>query len=710
MATTETLLNLKIHKLASEDQYDDLVDQGQIGAQDLCLIPDKDLTDEDVKLKEPFRLTKDFGYYTLEKYPGRLVGETGQSIHDFLQGAFAESESVIVTFNIKSANTTVTLQNLPNARIDWGDGTLDESLTHQYVGTGTYTCKIYNIESIGDNAFYRCAYLTNVVITDNVTSIGEMAFYSCSSLTSIIIPNSVTSIGSSAFYICSNLTSVVIGDNVQTIDDYAFYGCTNLTSIKIPDSVTSIGSSAFYYCDNLTDVVIGDNVQSIGSGAFSNCSRLTGIVINAVSPPSLTNTCFRYCSNLNAIRVPSESLSAYKTATGWLTYADKIDSYVKTSTANAFTDGHVVMWKENVNKFVDAGDGLIRSAQRTRYNTLRDLSIVGGTFNDTLLVIPEGTIEIEANKYLETAVKVVAIPYGVTSIGYGAFSGCTGLTSVVIPDSVQSIATAAFYNCNSLKSVEITNGTTFFGAGAFQGCHNLTSVYYTGTIDDWAQIAFEGVDANPAYFANTSLYINNNLVTKANLTTATKISDYAFHNCDSLATVDLSSSVQSIGSFAFSHCGKLTGIKIPDSVTSIGNNAFSACRLTNVVIGDGVTSIGDSAFYNCGYLASVEIGDSVQSIGDLAFEGCSSLTSVVIPNSVTSIGDRAFLQCVRVKTLEIGGNVTNIGNRAFYSCTSLLTIKFNGKIEAWNNITKGSDWKVGVTATAVVCSDGSVPL
>ena len=43
------------------------------------------------------------------------------------------------------------------------------------------------------------------------------------------------------------------------------------------------------------------------------------------------------------------------------------------------------------------------------------------------------------------------IPNSVTEIGYEAFYGCSGLTSVEIPNSVTSIGSYAFYKCSGLK-------------------------------------------------------------------------------------------------------------------------------------------------------------------------------------------------------------------------------------------------------------------
>ena len=178
---------------------------------------------------------------------------------------------------------------------------------------------------IGYYAFSYCTSLTNVTIGNGVTQIGNYAFYYCKALTDVTIPNSVTSIGNAAFSDCSGLTNVTIGNSVTSIGNSAFSYCSSLTSVTIGNGVTSIGNSAFYYCSDLMDVTIGNGVTSIVNHAFSGCSSLTSLTILATTPPTLNSSAFNNTNNC-PIYVPAESVDAYKTATNWSAYADRIQA------------------------------------------------------------------------------------------------------------------------------------------------------------------------------------------------------------------------------------------------------------------------------------------------------------------------------------------------------------------------------------------------
>ena len=191
------------------------------------------------------------------------------------------------------------------------------SLTSVTIGNGVTT--------IEEMAFYNCDSLTSITIGNSVTKIGSYAFRYCDSLTSVTIGNGVTSIGGSAFSDCTSLTSVTIGESVTTIDSSAFYDCSSLRSITIPDSVTSIGSYAFCGCTALTSVTIGSGVTKIGENAFYRCYWLQTVYCKPTTPP----TGFRIDTNATSVRiyVPMESVSAYKSASYWRDYSDKIFGY-----------------------------------------------------------------------------------------------------------------------------------------------------------------------------------------------------------------------------------------------------------------------------------------------------------------------------------------------------------------------------------------------
>lgn len=213
-----------------------------------------------------------------------------------------------------------------------------------------------NITSIGDQAF-NSDYALDCVLPNGLTSIGNSAF-SSSGLTEVTIPNTVTSIGNSVFSSCSSLRKVVFesGSPLTTVGyslfngDYSleevslpngltaisqsmFYNCKALKDITIPSSVTDINTYAFYYCYALRTVTIPSSVTNIGSQAFYACCGLRFVSVLAENVPTLGGNAFPQLSTGYAsinnnycclYYVPSASLSQYKTATNWATYANNM--------------------------------------------------------------------------------------------------------------------------------------------------------------------------------------------------------------------------------------------------------------------------------------------------------------------------------------------------------------------------------------------------
>jgi len=142
---------------------------------------------------------------------------------------------------------------------------------------------------------------------------------------------------------------------------------------------------------------------------------------------------------------------------------------------------------------------------------------------------------------------------GLQTIGWGAFDGCSSLASVAFPDALQTIGWAAFFRCSSLASVAFGNGLQEIGGEAFDGCSSLALVAFPGALQTIGVGAFQG--------------------------------------CSSLASVAFPDALQSIGAGAFHGCSSLSEIKIPQSldtstVTGWTNLPSSVTVIVSLEIGD----------------------------------------------------------------------------------------------------------------------------
>ena len=151
-------------------------------------------------------------------------------------------------------------------------------------------------------------------------------------------------------------------------------------------------------------------------------------------------------------------------------------------------------------------------------------------------------------------------------------------------------------------------------------------------------------------------------------------------------------------------------------VTSIGEGAFKGCNsLTTINFSSSVSSIGDEAFYNCSSLAKINFPTNSQltSIGGYAFYNCSSLTSIKIPAGVTEVNYKTFYNCSGLANITLPESITKISGDVFIGCKSLTTINMLAVTppEAYNSSFDYKDtyWEPFIDATLYV-PEGTVDI
>ena len=246
----------------------------------------------------------------------------------------------------------------------------------------------------------------------------------------------------------------------------------------------------------------------------------------------------------------------------------------------------------------------------------------------TSITIPNSVTSIGGHAFISCyALTSIIIPDSVISIGSSAFSSCMSLTSISLPSNLTTIQLGTFSECTSLKSITLGENITTIEDHAFVRC-DLEEIYVSALtppilgrlVFDSSPTCYIPCGASAAYKAtNWKDYVkcfveecvedstweifytstDGNIVIpyKSNIFDANIVSN-TYSNGQGVITFD--GPITRIDDYAFMFCESLASIIIPYGVISIGKAAFSHCSaLKSITISNSVTTIGEAAFYQC---------------------------------------------------------------------------------------------------------------
>jgi hypothetical protein len=241
-------------------------------------------------------------------YDLTVTAAAGNGGYDLVDGTYVQNKNNTGNYNVVATANT-------------GAGAYDKV----EVGDGITPAQAAAVSSLGTK-FQGNNSITSFNELQYFTGLGNLnsAFLNCKYLVSAIMPNQITSTNAT-FRSAMRFKNVTLPTNLTTLGDNTF-NSTAIESITLPSSLTGIGTNAFYFAP-LKNIDIPASVTSIGTASFQNCTSLETVTVRRTTPPTMSSSnAFGGCSRLTAIYVPSESVSAYKSAQNWSTYASKIQA------------------------------------------------------------------------------------------------------------------------------------------------------------------------------------------------------------------------------------------------------------------------------------------------------------------------------------------------------------------------------------------------
>lgn len=394
-----------------------------------------------------------------------------------------------------------------------------------------------SVSSVGDNAFSGCSslnyntygggkYLGN---TNNLYI--YFADTTSTEIVSIAVHSGTKFIKNKAFYNCAALTDITISECVLSIGSDAFNGCDALERIEVSAGNKNYCSvNGVLYNKYKTEVIhtpanhkliFGVNyIYANGSSAYpsvlqkkvkgdSYSATIPNIVGYTADTTSISGTMNSNDVVFNVVYYENVLLDSGKCNNNisWTLYEDGKLVFRGSGAMPNYTSGGAP-WTSQKDKIQTVYiDSRITSIGDYAFENCSNLNYVDYGYGITSI----GKYAFSGCSSL-TSFK---LPNAVTSVSEGAFMGCTGIKNVTIPDEITSVGDEAFYGCSNIVKVTLGAGVTKVGDNAFGGCEKLTQVYFRGKPATLGGSAFGNASGKYVYYYSSvsgwnEAVVNNN--------------------------------------------------------------------------------------------------------------------------------------------------------------------------------------------------------
>ena len=579
-----------------------------------------------------YKLDSSYKYKSTFRIPSTVKGYKVIGVADEAFSGHSEIKKIVMPNSLRFVGDRAFYNCKNLASFTWSKNLVEVGVdafsnTKFYTDLSKNQSSIYKLPAgmlvyVGDNYFDSNTALISDDLTDAEinairTEYGASNVAKFSSL-------GITGICSGVFKNNSKLVYVDFFKNINVIYDYTFSGCKNLKGVDLSHSdVTELSVGCFKDSTKLKDVKLSSKVKTIGDYAFANTGFKTDI-------PDLTDVdkfgeyIFADCDELESLTYTGEMVPEYMfsgctslTMIEWGMDDSNIDN-VYAIESGAFEDTGFITFTLPKNITI------INDFSFEGCEDLKQFRLYGNPdFIERTDIDPE---EIEydddGNPIIPTYIDDEGVEHegvlkGISTIKAAAFKGCTALDTISLYDDdgldipAKTVEGQYFFpyslkrtdvnatiagknnhtfSQNKVQKVTITPNQTTIGSFAFFGVDTLT------------EVEFEQFDKSRLTTVNEAAFENcTNLPSIALPSTVNSIKPSAFKGCTNLVNVDIkNTSIKSLSAETFYECNSLAHVDLPSTITVIKKESFYRnYNLDYILIPSSITSIERGCVKEC---------------------------------------------------------------------------------------------------------------